>query len=257
MNRNALITGGAGGVGMRIAASMVKEGYAVTIADVDVARTDRVAQEIDATGSVAVDLTTEEGAAQAVESASGNSGKLHAIVNCIGLSPKMNGLKRPLPEIGLAEWNQVVAVNLTAPFLVMKHAWTRLEDNAGASIVNFLSLVAKTGSAGPDSYDFGIPSPAGAHYCAAKAALHNLTMSAARELGPRGIRCNGVAPGQIGSGMRGSMSESAIARIVSQVPLGRPAEPEEVAEVVLFLLSNKASYITGETIDVDGGWVPD
>lgn len=257
MERNALITGGAGGVGKLLAARMVLEGYSVTIADVDAARTEAVAQEIKAERSIAVDLTTEEGAAAAVEVASGDTGKLRAIVNCIGLSPKANGKKRPIKDIDLAEWNLVLGVNLTAPFLVLKHAWSRLEDNAGASIVNFLSLVAKTGSSGPDEYDFGIPSPAGAHYSASKAALHNLTMSAARELGPRGIRCNGVAPGQIGFGMQGSMNKSAVARIVSQIPLGRPADPEELVEVVLFLLSNKASYVTGETIDVDGGWIPD
>jgi len=105
--------------------------------------------------------------------------------------------------------------------------------------------------------DFDRAHPAGAHYCASKAALANLTASAARSLAVRGIRCNGVAPGYINSGMRNETDPGIQDTMITQLPLGRPGTSAEVAAVVGFLVSPAASYVTGEIIDVDGGWSPD
>lgn len=252
---SGLVTGGAGGIGRRIAAAMVAEGYAVTIVDVDTDRAEAVASEVGARALVQ-DCTTPEGAERAVAAACDADGRLRALVNCLGISPKSQGRRRPLQAITLAEWEQVMAVNVTAPFLVTQAAADRLEPRRGA-IVNLLSIMAKLGAAGPDDVSYGPISPSGAHYAASKAALWSLTISTARELAPAGVRCNGVAPGQVGRGMGGSIDEAFVDRMIGQVPLGRPATADEVSDAVLFLLSDRASYITGETLDVDGGWFPD
>jgi NAD(P)-dependent dehydrogenase (short-subunit alcohol dehydrogenase family) len=249
----ALVTGGAGHIGAAVAARLAAGGYAVTIADL-------AEPEPELAGLVdrhlAVDVASEPGARGAVRAAAGTGG-LDVLVNCIGVSPKQNGRKRPLGEITLTEWLRVFAVNLTACFLTMREAMPLLRRHANASIVNIVSAVAKLGAAGPDGASYGPAHPAGAHYCASKAALANLTVSGARELAEHGVRCNGVAPGYIGSGMGGSTDATVERRLVGQVPLGRSGTAGEVAAVVGFLVSPEASYLTGEIIDVDGGWVPD
>ena len=249
----ALVTGGAGHIGSAIAARLAVGGYAVTVADLaDPAPA--LAGVIDR--QLAVDVASEQGAREAVQSAAGTGG-LDVLVNCLGVSPKKDGRKRPIAEITLDEWQRVFAINVTACFLTMREAMPLLRRHANASIVNIVSAVAKLGTAGPEGASYGPAHPAGAHYCASKAALANLTVSGARELAVDGIRCNGVAPGYIGSGMGGTTDETVGRRLVGQLPLGRAGTADEVAAVVGFLVSPDASYLTGEIIDVDGGWVPD
>jgi NAD(P)-dependent dehydrogenase (short-subunit alcohol dehydrogenase family) len=248
----ALVTGGAGHIGTAIATRLATAGYAVTVADLAEPGPE-LAGLVDR--HLAVDLASEAGARGAVRTAAGTGG-LDVLVNCLGVSPKQDGRKRPLGEITLAEWQRVFAVNLTACFLTMREAMPLLRRHANASIVNIVSAVAKLGAAGPDGASYGPAHPSGAHYCASKAALANLTVSGARELAEHGIRCNGVAPGYIGSGM-GGIDATGQRRLVGQVPLGRPGTAGEVAAVVGFLVSPEAAYLTGEIIDVDGGWVPD
>lgn len=249
---HALVTGGAGHIGAAIAARLAAGGYAVTVADLaDPAPA--LARVIDR--QLAVDVSSEQGAREAVQSAAGTD-SLDVLVNCLGVSPKKDGRKRPFAEITLDEWQRVFAINVTACFLTMREAMPLLRRHANASIVNIVSAVAKLGTAGPEGTSYGPAHPAGAHYCASKAALANLTVSGARELAVDGIRCNGVAPGYIGSGMGGTTDETVGRRLVGQLPLGRAGTADEVAAVVGFLVSPDASYLTGEIIDVDGGWVP-
>ncbi|HEX6325413.1 MAG TPA: SDR family NAD(P)-dependent oxidoreductase [Jiangellaceae bacterium] len=249
----ALVTGGAGHIGTAISTRLAAGGYRVTVADV-AEPAPALADVIDR--HVAVDVASEQGARDAVRVAAGADG-LDVLVNCLGVSPKKDGRKRPFEEITLEEWQRVFSVNVTACFLTMRESMLLLKRHANASIVNVVSAVAKLGTAGPDGSTFGPAHPAAAHYCASKAALANLTVSGARELAPSGIRCNGVAPGYIGSGMGGATDEVVERRLVGQLPLGRAGTADEVAAVVGFLVSPEASYLTGEIIDVDGGWVPD
>lgn len=249
----ALVTGGAGHIGAAITARLAASGYAVTVADL-AEPPPELAGMIDR--HLAVDVASEPGARQAARSAAAEDG-LNVLVNCLGVSPKKDGRKRPFEAITLAEWQRVFAVNLTACFLTMREAMSLLRRHANASIVNVVSAVAKLGAAGPDGASYGPAHPSGAHYCASKAALANLTISGARELAERGIRCNGVAPGYIGSGMGGTTDATVERRLLGQVPLGRSGTADEVAAVVGFLVSPDASYLTGEIVDIDGGWMPD
>jgi NAD(P)-dependent dehydrogenase (short-subunit alcohol dehydrogenase family) len=249
----ALVTGGAGHIGAAITARLAAGGYAVTVADLAEPQSEP-ASVIDR--HLVVDVASEPGARRAVQAAAGADG-LDVLVNCLGVSPKKDGRKRPFGEITLAEWQRVFAVNVTACFLTMREAMPLLRRHANASIVNVVSAVAKLGTAGPEGATYGPAHPSGAHYCASKAALANLTVSGSRELAERGIRCNGVAPGYIGSGMGGTTDDTVERRLIGQVPLSRPGTADEVAAVVGFLVSPDASYLTGEIIDVDGGWVPD
>lgn len=252
----ALVTGGRGGIGRSIVARLVSRGYEVYSADVAPAPAEASALPGDGVVHLELDLATEAGVRTAVQTAAGDAG-LHVLVNCLGISPKHGGRAPQIPDITLAEWDEVFRVNVGSCFLALREAWPLLARDDGACVVNVVSVVAKLGAAGPPGTEFGLLHPAGAHYCASKAALANLTASAARALAVHGVRCNGVAPGYINSGMRNATDPAVEAGVVRQLPLGRPGTSDEVADVVDFLVSPAARYLTGEIIDVDGGWNPD
>jgi len=249
----AIVTGGRGGIGRAIVDRLASNGYRVVVADV--APVPAGATSDETVTHVVTDLTDEAAITDMVRSASG--GGLHVLVNCAGISPKRHGAAPQLPDIDVEEWDRVFSVNARACFLAIREAWPHLVDHDNASIVNIVSAVAKAAASGPPGTSYGLNHPAGAHYCASKAALGNLTLSVARALGDRGIRCNGVAPGYINSGMGNATDPSVEQAIVRQLPLGRPGTSAEVANVVEFLVSPAASYLTGEIVDVDGGWYPD
>jgi NAD(P)-dependent dehydrogenase (short-subunit alcohol dehydrogenase family) len=217
--------------------------------------TAQIAADLGVRGMVA-DLTDEGAVRQALGEAC-DGGDLTFLVNCGGISPKKKGRKRPIAEIDLEEWERVLRVNVTSPFLLIRESLATLGDHAGAAIVNVISINHKLGTGGPEGSEFGPFFVSGAHYAASKAALANLTLSVSRELAPRGIRCNGVSPGVVGTGMREQLAPEVETRLVGQVPLGRVGTTDEIASVVEFLVSDGAAYITGEIIDVDGGWCPD
>lgn len=256
--RSAIVTGGAGGMGSLTCERLANLGYSVIVADSNGEGAQRVAAGLPAPNpsqqhrGIGADLTTLE-AARTTVSAANELGTLSVLVNAIGISPKKDGKKKPFFDISPEEWDRVMAVNLKAPFLMIRESFAAMPTDGTASIVNILSITSKLGTGGLPDDTFPPFTPSSAVYGASKGALQNLTASLSRELSSRRIRVNGVAPGHTATPMTAQVRIED--QLISQVPLGRPARPEEIADAIEFLISDKASYITGTSLDVNGGWL--
>jgi len=234
--RVALVTGGSRGIGQAVARELAEHGGRVVIADL-------VAPEAGAVGDyVQADITDATEVQRLFEGLLAVHGHLDILVNNAGI--RRNG---PTESMALEDWSAVLDVNLTAAFLcsaaLARHALGR---GSGAAIVNIASAAAEVGL------------PGRAAYCASKAGLVGLTRALAVEWADRGIRVNAVGPGFTRTHMyewalkQGVVDEVTMLR---RVPMDRVAAPEEIARAVRFLASDDASYITGQALYVDGGWL--
>ncbi|MHC6220753.1 SDR family NAD(P)-dependent oxidoreductase [Arthrobacter sp. MMS24-S77] len=257
LTKTAVVTGGAGGIGRTISRRLATEGYAVVVADIDQDAADHAAAglpEIDGANhrGFGGDLTDSAVNRELAQFAAGTA-PIGVLVNAVGISPKRNGRKIPFFELGDEEWNHVMAVNVSAPFFLIREAFRYMPADGSASILNLLSITAKLGTGGPADAGFGPFLPSSAAYGASKAALQNLTASLSHELADRRIRVNGIAPGFVQTPMMGEVPMDE--RLLGQVPMKRFARPEEIADAVAFLISDQASYITGISLDINGGWL--
>ena len=254
--RSAIVSGGAGGIGRVVSERLAGLGYRVVVADASAENAEQVAAALPASGGgrrvVAGDLTSPETNRAAVAAAR-EIGTLSAVVNGVGISPKDAGRKRPFYEVSPDEWDQVMAVNVKAPLLLVQEAFRQMPSDGPASIVNILSIVSRLGTGGLPSDTFPPFLPSSVAYAASKAALQNLTASLSRELSSFRIRVNGVAPGFVQTQMTGGMPSAETQQMTEQVPMGRFARPNEIADAIEFLISDKAGFITGTSIDVNGG----
>jgi 3-oxoacyl-[acyl-carrier protein] reductase len=238
--RVAMVTGASQGIGRACAVELAKAGATVALAARNENNLAEVAAEIAAAGGRAVaftlDVASEDSIKAGAKAATDRFGKVEILVNNAGITRDdlMMRMKR-------ADWDDVLATNLTGAFLLTQALLRQMMKNRWGRIINITSVVGRTGQQGQ------------VNYAASKAGLIGFTRSLAREVASRGITVNAVAPGYIETPMTAVLDEKLRERMIAEIPLGRPGTDVEIAQSVLFLASDAASYITGHVLDVNGG----
>jgi NAD(P)-dependent dehydrogenase (short-subunit alcohol dehydrogenase family) len=242
-DRVAVVTGGGSGIGEGIARALATEGCKLHIWDRDAGAAQKTASSIDATGIAAHSTAVDVGDPAAVERAFAETiakfGRLDILVNAAGVLS--TGLVDDLP---ITEWQRVAQVNLAGMIYCVKAAIPVMKQQRHGRIVNIASVSAMRGGGSVGNTLYG----------ATKAGVVALTMGLARELGPFGITANAIAPAIVDTAMtHTALTDDAKRRILERIPLGRLAQLSDIADVATFLASERAAFITGTTIPVDGG----
>ena len=215
--KNIIVTGGASGIGKAIVTGVVEGGGHAIIVDLNLDAAEKLREELgkDKTSAYKVNLANSAG-----------------IVSTV-----------PFDEVTQAEWDKVIAINLTGVYTAISAVYPSMKANGYGRIVNVASVAAKRGG--------GLLGTSA--YAASKAGVIGLTKAVAREGAPYGVACNGVCPSLTMTPMTANMGEEKTKKIIATIPLGRGAQPREIANMVLFYASDLASFATGEISDVDGG----
>ena len=239
--KTAIVTGGSRGIGRAAALTLAEAGADVAVIYAgNTAAAEETVRLIEEKGrkglAIQCDVADEAAVTAMVKDVKKELGRIDILVNNAGIT--RDGLLMIMKE---ADWQAVLDTNLTGAFHCTKAVTRLMMKQRSGSIINITSVVGETGNAGQ------------ANYAAAKAGLIGFTKSVAKELASRNIRCNAIAPGCIETDMTAVLGEDTVDAMIKTIPMGRVAQPEEVAKAVLFLASDDASYITGQTLNVDGG----
>ena len=236
----ALVTGASQGIGRACALELARAGTTVALAARNIEKLAAVAAEISAEGgtakSYALDVSSEESIKAAAKAVLADHGSVHILVNNAGITKDGLALR-----MKLADFDDVLRTNLTGAFLLTQAVISSMMKARWGRVINITSVVGETGAAGQ------------ANYAASKAGLIGLTKSLAREFASRGITVNAVAPGFIQTAMTDSLTDDQKSGILTQIPLARYGTDADIAAAVAYLASESAGYITGHTLDVNGG----
>ncbi|MEV0701682.1 3-oxoacyl-ACP reductase FabG [Saccharopolyspora sp. NPDC050389] len=235
----AVITGGAKGIGFAIAENFVAQGAKVVLADINAEHAQESADKLGGKGTalgVACDVTDPDAVQAAIEAATGEFGSLDVMVNNAGITRDAT-----MRKMTLADFESVLDVHVKGAWLGTRAAAAVMREQGSGSIVNISSISGKVGMIGQTNYS------------AAKAGIVGLTKAAAKEVAHLGVRVNAVQPGLIRTDMTAALREDVWNAKLKEIPMQRAGEPEEVANVVLFLASDMSSYMTGCVLEITGG----
>jgi 2-dehydro-3-deoxy-L-rhamnonate dehydrogenase (NAD+) len=238
--RQAIVTGGAQGIGFAIAERLLRSGAAVRLWDIDAAKLDEASRALATLGPVrgdAVELTDDAAVAAATARAVETDGRIDILVNNAGITGG-NALTWDLDPV---VWRRVIEVNLVAPYLTCRHVAPRMMAAGYGRIVNIASVAGKEGN------------PNASHYSASKAGLIALTKSLGKELATKGVLVNAVTPAVAKTAMFAQMTQQHIDYMLGKIPMGRFLEVEEIAAMVAWLSSEDCSFSTGAVFDITGG----
>jgi len=243
----ALITGGASGIGRATAMAFAREGAKVAVADYMVDGGERTVKAIREAGGQAIFINADVSRSREVEAMVTKTVEGYGRLDCAFNNAGVEGRLANSAEASEEDWNRTIATNLTGVWFCMKFEIREMLKRSGGSIVNTASVAGMIGF------------PGFAPYCASKGGVIQLTRTAALDFAPHGVRVNAVNPGVVITNLhrRGGMDETKYTEFLERSktthPLGRPGRPEEIADLIAFLLSPAAGWITGETIAIDGG----
>ena len=240
--RVAIVTGAGQGIGRAVAERFGADGASVAVADLNLDTAAEVAGAITAAGGraipIRVDVTKPDDAERLAAETAGQLGRVDVLVNNAGILRSTRAA-----DVSAEEWHLVLDANLTGAFLCARAAYPALRATGHGRIVNVASMAGRATS-----------TLGGVHYTTAKAGVLGLTRHLAREWAPDGITVNAISPGIVDTPMvRGSTDPGRMARVLESIPLGRLADPSEIASLICFLASDEAAYITGANVDIHGG----
>jgi 3-oxoacyl-[acyl-carrier protein] reductase len=238
--KRALITGCKRGIGQGVAIALAKHGADIVLNDISISEADEVAVEVKKLGRkilcVSADITNSDSVADMFSAAKQAFGGVDILVNNAGITADAMSYKMTLEQ-----WNRVLAVNLTGSFLCCQAAAKLMIEQKFGKIINTSSVAGFIGNIGQ------------ANYSATKGAVAAMTKTLAKELAGKGIYVNAVAPGFISTPMTDKIPDNLKQQMIAKIPLGRIGLPEDIANVVVFLASPLSDYVTGQTIQINGG----